>query len=63
MTPDTAPAIEVRGLTKAYSGVDVLRGVDLEVTRGSIFALLGNGQNASTSRGLRFGDGDVLPLT
>ena len=48
--PDTAPAVEVRGLTKAYSGVDVLRGVDLEVTQGSIVALLGsNGAGKTTT--------------
>ena len=45
----TIPAIEVRGLTKSYKKVDVLRGVDFEVERGSIFALLGsNGAGKTT---------------
>lgn len=47
---DTTPAIVVRGLTKAYSGLGVLRGVDLDVARGSIFALLGsNGAGKTTT--------------
>ena len=45
----TIPAIEVRGLIKSYKKVDVLRGVDFEVERGSIFALLGsNGAGKTT---------------
>jgi ABC-2 type transport system ATP-binding protein len=43
------PAIQVRGLEKSYKEVHVLRGVDLEVARGSIFALLGsNGAGKTT---------------
>jgi ABC-type dipeptide/oligopeptide/nickel transport system ATPase component len=43
------PAIRVHGLTKSYSELDVLRGVDFEVARGSIFALLGsNGAGKTT---------------
>ena len=46
----TAPAIQVHGLTKSYSDVPVLRGVDFEVARGSIFALLGpNGAGKTTT--------------
>ena len=42
-------AIEVRGLTKSFKKVDVLRGVDFAVERGSIFALLGsNGAGKTT---------------
>nr|WP_315268058.1 ATP-binding cassette domain-containing protein [Microbacterium lemovicicum] len=42
-------AIRVRGLEKAYTDVPVLRGVDLDVARGSIFALLGsNGAGKTT---------------
>jgi ABC-2 type transport system ATP-binding protein len=42
-------AIQVRGLTKAYGDLEVLRGVDLEVARGSIVALLGaNGAGKTT---------------
>ncbi|WP_336157445.1 ABC transporter ATP-binding protein [Amycolatopsis sp. VC5-11] len=45
----TAPAIRVRGLRKAYGKLEVLRGVDFEVARGSIFALLGsNGAGKTT---------------
>ena len=43
------PAIHVAGLTKSYKKLDVLRGVDFEVARGSIFALLGsNGAGKTT---------------
>lgn len=44
-----APAITVAGLEKAFKDVRVLRGVDFEVARGSIFALLGsNGAGKTT---------------
>ncbi|GAA4373029.1 ABC transporter ATP-binding protein [Paeniglutamicibacter cryotolerans] len=43
------PAIEVRGLGKSYKKLEVLRGVDFDVARGSIFALLGpNGAGKTT---------------
>jgi ABC-2 type transport system ATP-binding protein len=42
-------AIEVKGLQKSYGQVHVLRGVDLKVERGSVFALLGsNGAGKTT---------------
>lgn len=42
-------AISVHGLRKSYADLPVLRGVDLEVARGSIFALLGsNGAGKTT---------------
>jgi ABC-2 type transport system ATP-binding protein len=42
-------AIHVRGLEKSYKTLGVLRGVDFDVTRGSIFALLGsNGAGKTT---------------
>jgi len=45
----TAHAIHVQGLEKSYGDLTVLRGVDLEVARGSIFALLGsNGAGKTT---------------
>ncbi|WP_203716669.1 ABC transporter ATP-binding protein [Asanoa siamensis] len=48
-TSDQSPAISVRGLEKAYKELRVLRGVDLDVARGSIFALLGsNGAGKTT---------------
>jgi ABC-2 type transport system ATP-binding protein len=42
-------AISVRGIEKSYKDLHVLRGVDFEVARGSIFALLGsNGAGKTT---------------
>jgi len=44
-----APAIHVQGLEKSYKELEVLRGVDFDVARGSIFALLGsNGAGKTT---------------
>jgi ABC-2 type transport system ATP-binding protein len=44
-----APAIHVQGLEKSYEKLEVLRGVDFDVARGSIFALLGsNGAGKTT---------------
>ena len=46
---DQMPAIRVQGLQKSYKEVDVLRGVDFDIPRGSIFALLGsNGAGKTT---------------
>jgi ABC-2 type transport system ATP-binding protein len=43
------PAIQVQGLQKSYGKVHVLRGVDFDVERGGIFALLGsNGAGKTT---------------
>jgi ABC-2 type transport system ATP-binding protein len=43
------PAIHVQGLEKSYKKLEVLRGVDFQVARGSIFALLGsNGAGKTT---------------
>ncbi|TQL82019.1 ABC-2 type transport system ATP-binding protein [Microbacterium saperdae] len=42
-------AISVRGIEKSYKDLHVLRGVDFEVAKGSIFALLGsNGAGKTT---------------
>src|SRR6476469_4993886 len=45
----TTPAIRIAGLMKSYGDLEVLRGVDLDVARGSILALLGsNGAGKTT---------------
>jgi ABC-2 type transport system ATP-binding protein len=45
----SGPAIQVQGLERSYKELRVLRGVDFEVARGSIFALLGsNGAGKTT---------------
>lgn len=51
MTTDQArePAIRVQGIEKSFKDLHVLRGVDFDVTAGSIFALLGsNGAGKTT---------------
>jgi ABC-2 type transport system ATP-binding protein len=46
----STPVITTRGLTKSFGSLDVLRGVDLSVPRGSVFALLGsNGAGKTTA--------------
>ena len=48
-TSPSTPAIRVQGLEKSYKELQVLRGVDFDVARGSIFALLGsNGAGKTT---------------
>ena len=47
--PLQEPAILVRGLEKSFKDVEALRGVEFDVARGSIFALLGaNGAGKTT---------------
>jgi ABC-2 type transport system ATP-binding protein len=49
VTTQPVPAIHVRGLGKSYQKLEVLRGVEFDVARGSIFALLGsNGAGKTT---------------
>jgi ABC-2 type transport system ATP-binding protein len=43
------PAIRVHGLEKSFKELRVLRGVDLEIARGSIFALLGSNGSGKTT--------------
>jgi ABC-2 type transport system ATP-binding protein len=47
---DGSPAVRVRGLVKSYGGVHAVRGVDLDIHHGEIFALLGpNGAGKTTT--------------
>ena len=47
---DTDAAITVRGLRVSYGGFDAVRGIDLDVRRGEVFALLGtNGAGKTTT--------------
>ena len=47
---DDAPALELSGVRAAYGRIEVLRGVDLVVPQGSVFALLGpNGGGKTTT--------------
>jgi ABC-2 type transport system ATP-binding protein len=49
MTTQPVQAIHVQGLEKSYKKLEVLRGVDFDVARGRIFALLGsNGAGKTT---------------
>src|SRR6202167_6146571 len=49
VTAQPVQAIHVQGLEKSYTKLRVLRGVDFDVARGSIFALLGsNGAGKTT---------------
>jgi ABC-2 type transport system ATP-binding protein len=65
---DAEPAIDVRGLRKAYRNTAAVDGIDLRVERGEIFALLGpNGAGKTTTveilEGYRRRDaGDVTVL-
>ena len=60
-------AIEVRGLSKSYGDVQAVRGIDLTVERGQIFALLGpNGAGKTTTveilEGYRSRDGGTVKI-
>jgi len=67
--PDQAggAAIEVHGLTKSYGSVQAVRGIDLLVERGQIFAMLGpNGAGKTTTveilEGYRSRDGGTVKV-
>jgi ABC-2 type transport system ATP-binding protein len=47
---DSNPVISIRGLRKSYGDVEAVRGIDLEVRRGEVFAFLGpNGAGKTTT--------------
>jgi ABC-2 type transport system ATP-binding protein len=66
--PDGRPlAVLVRGLTKSYSGTPAVRGIDLSINQGEIFALLGpNGAGKTTTveilEGYRARDGGEVTV-
>jgi ABC-2 type transport system ATP-binding protein len=50
MPPREGPVVEVRGLRKRYGSIEAVRGVDLEVQPGEVFAFLGpNGAGKTTT--------------
>ncbi len=50
MPIDSTPIISVRGLRKSYGKLEAVRGIDLEVQRGEVFAFLGpNGAGKTTT--------------
>lgn len=50
MSEDSQPVISIRGLRKSYGDVEAVRGIDLEVRRGEVFAFLGpNGAGKTTT--------------
>lgn len=65
VTNDLVSAISIRGLTKSYGAKAVLKGIDLEVMPGELFAFIGaNGVGKSTTIdsmvGLKsFDDGEI----
>jgi len=65
---ESSPAVRVRGLVKSYGDVHAVRGIDLDIHPGEIFALLGpNGAGKTTTveilEGYRKRDGgEVLVL-
>src|SRR5580658_9768737 len=49
-TPDGDAVISIRGLRKSYGDAEAVRGIDLEIRRGEIFAFLGpNGAGKTTT--------------
>jgi len=58
--PSATPILELRNIHAAYNGIEVLRGVDLAVSRGSVVALLGpNGAGKTTT--VKVASGQMAP--
>ncbi len=58
--PPTGPLLELRGVRGGYGTIEVLRGVDLAVEQGKVYALLGpNGAGKSTM--LKVCSGQIVP--
>ncbi|WP_134678375.1 ABC transporter ATP-binding protein [Paracoccus ravus] len=54
--PDGAPAIELRGISKAFGPVQANKGIDLRVSRGTIHGIIGeNGAGKSTLMSILYG--------
>jgi branched-chain amino acid transport system ATP-binding protein len=59
---ESPPVLELRGVHAAYGQIEVLHGIDLAVTTGSVLALLGpNGAGKSTT--LRVASGQMEPTS
>src|ERR1700742_5378344 len=48
-TTGSKPAVQVRGLRRTYGSYEAVRGVDLDVSQGSITALLGTNGAGKTA--------------
>ncbi|AND15722.1 amino acid ABC transporter ATP-binding protein [Rathayibacter tritici] len=64
---DARPVVTARGLRKSFGGVEVLRGIDLEVRRGEVVALIGPSGSGKTTvlrslNSLEVPDGGVVEL-
>jgi polar amino acid transport system ATP-binding protein len=47
--PDSAPIVRTRGVTKSFGAVQVLKGVDLDVRRGEVVAVIGPSGSGKTT--------------
>ncbi|PPH07210.1 glutamine ABC transporter ATP-binding protein [Rathayibacter sp. AY1G1] len=64
---DARPVLTARGLRKSFGGVEVLRGIDLEVHRGEVVALIGPSGSGKTTvlrslNSLEVPDGGLVEL-